>query len=823
MPSWCESITDNPECYWRDYSTFNWQGAMDYCDDLELNWYSDWFLPSLEELEAMYNYYVNDIRLFESYKYWSSTKESINYPIYSTFHIYYNSSSSQRSSYSLYVRCLRIDDWTVNIEEESTNTEEESTDTEEESTDTEEESTDTEEDSTDTEEESTDTEEESSDTTPECWLNNNWIWYVTSSVTEDRACEVWTMQNLDSSDDYTFTWECSDWNDTVSCIAYKKSSCWDINWEYSDYQPTEDLCSVWEASSISTVSYWWTWRCSWTSTSIYSDNSSSCYVRQTPHASCWSAKNEEDTTWENFKSKYWNRLCFNENEEEGMIELDTTWEDWDFNRKCIWFEDVEVECSADREESWNELCKWDNSFINYSYIELSSDVPISTYPVYSWSYDSELSSKCTRRCADWYKLAPRWYTWNNKCIVENACDDDEFYYGNGDCSNCKWTKPYSWSSWWNVRTSSSSRSNWSRELGENDTWRYIDSSNMNNSQLVSALGETCTWSCKDWTVPWKINNWPLTCCDPSSDTCDVESESDIEEMNNNYTYSWNDEGEWSSCVGGSSYWWDRLSCSESCWWWTKKRYCYSQSNWTKTRVVYCERNDWVEVSNSYCSWTAPTSSRVCSQPCWTVGAGNSETVSCNTQSCSSSNNDTSNNDTSNNDTSNNDTYTYSWYEGEWWDCDATSYWWDRWECSESCWWWTKTRNCYNSGSWTKTKIVYCKRNDWTEVSDSYCSSNKPSTEMTCTQGCEWSDTTSCNTQTCETTDPETSWEWTWSSSSDDITMCTDRNRGLSYQELSWECSSIWSKWWWASCVSDWNNCNSSSNQWYCEFYEQTCE
>ena len=95
--------------------------------------------------------------------------------------------------------------------------------------------------------------------------------------------------------------------------------------------------------------------------------------------------------------------------------------------------------------------------------------------------------------------------------------------------------------------------------------------------------------------------------------------------------------------------------------------------------------------------------------------------------------------------------------------------------------------------------------------------------MTCTQGCEWSDTTSCNTQTCETTDPETSWEWTWSSSSDDITMCTDRNRGLSYQELSWECSSIWSKWWWASCVSDWNNCNSSSNQWYCEFYEQTCE
>ncbi len=56
-----------------------------------------------------------------------------------------------------------------------------------------------------------------------------------------------------------------------------------------------------------------------------------------------------------------------------------------------------------------------------------------------------------------------------------------------------------------------------------------------------------------------------------------------------------------------------------------------------------------------------------------------------------------------------------------------SYSWKTWNwssCNKNCWWWIKTR------------IVYCKRNDWIIVGNSYCSWTKPNSEKT------------CNTQTC---------------------------------------------------------------------------
>jgi hypothetical protein len=47
--------------------------AAKLCDDLDLNGYSDWFLPSLDELELMYtNLKVNNIGGFNSVRYWSS-------------------------------------------------------------------------------------------------------------------------------------------------------------------------------------------------------------------------------------------------------------------------------------------------------------------------------------------------------------------------------------------------------------------------------------------------------------------------------------------------------------------------------------------------------------------------------------------------------------------------------------------------------------------------------------------------------------------------------------------------------------------------------
>ncbi len=58
-----------------------------------------------------------------------------------------------------------------------------------------------------------------------------------------------------------------------------------------------------------------------------------------------------------------------------------------------------------------------------------------------------------------------------------------------------------------------------------------------------------------------------------------------------YNYSWYTSSRW--------------SCSQTCWW------------WTKTRNVYCNRSDWTQVSDSYCSESKPSSSTSCNtQACY---------------------------------------------------------------------------------------------------------------------------------------------------------------------------------------------------------------
>jgi hypothetical protein len=54
--------------------------AARICDDLVLNGYSDWHLPSIDELEQLYlNLYVNGIGGFNSAYYWSSTEDNANW------------------------------------------------------------------------------------------------------------------------------------------------------------------------------------------------------------------------------------------------------------------------------------------------------------------------------------------------------------------------------------------------------------------------------------------------------------------------------------------------------------------------------------------------------------------------------------------------------------------------------------------------------------------------------------------------------------------------------------------------------------------------
>ena len=109
------------------------------------------------------------------------------------------------------------------------------------------------------------------------------------------------------------------------------------------------------------------------------------------------------------------------------------------------------------------------------------------------------------------------------------------------------------------------------------------------------------------------------------------------------------------------------------------KYAYVAGSWascsecTQKRQVVCKRSDSMDVPDSYCSGSKPSTSQ-----------------SCNTQACAPST-----------------SYSYSYSTGSWGSCSA------------SC------------GGGTQTRSVTCKRSDGQSVSDSYCSGTKPSTSGTC--------------------------------------------------------------------------------------------
>lgn len=71
MPSWCQDVTNNPSCSWTDTLQKTWQNAKTFCDNLIVEWNSDWFLPSAQEAKAMYAQKAT-IWWFTTSKYWSS-------------------------------------------------------------------------------------------------------------------------------------------------------------------------------------------------------------------------------------------------------------------------------------------------------------------------------------------------------------------------------------------------------------------------------------------------------------------------------------------------------------------------------------------------------------------------------------------------------------------------------------------------------------------------------------------------------------------------------------------------------------------------------
>lgn len=79
--------------------------AADVCANLTLNTYSDWFLPSKDELNAMYtNLKLKGFGGFSDTSYWSSSE----YDAYGAWREYFLSGgqSSGSKSFSYYVRCV---------------------------------------------------------------------------------------------------------------------------------------------------------------------------------------------------------------------------------------------------------------------------------------------------------------------------------------------------------------------------------------------------------------------------------------------------------------------------------------------------------------------------------------------------------------------------------------------------------------------------------------------------------------------------------------------------------------------------------------------
>ena len=103
---WNENTTTINTLMWQDNEDAktiqkDWNGAMNYCANLELVGFDDWVLPSQEQLEALYE---NKIKLKNtSGNYWSSATNA-NYT-----GVNFNDGGTYNYSktYSLYVRCVR--------------------------------------------------------------------------------------------------------------------------------------------------------------------------------------------------------------------------------------------------------------------------------------------------------------------------------------------------------------------------------------------------------------------------------------------------------------------------------------------------------------------------------------------------------------------------------------------------------------------------------------------------------------------------------------------------------------------------------------------
>ena len=100
------SFSGNLYRVYPDIGAMTWQHAMDACGDLTYGGFTDWYLPSQEELRAMYEN-KSSIGGFSGTYYWSSTecRDGAYYWRFGDDDFY--SSNYYSKSHTYRVRCIR--------------------------------------------------------------------------------------------------------------------------------------------------------------------------------------------------------------------------------------------------------------------------------------------------------------------------------------------------------------------------------------------------------------------------------------------------------------------------------------------------------------------------------------------------------------------------------------------------------------------------------------------------------------------------------------------------------------------------------------------
>ena len=259
---------------------------------------------------------------------------------------------------------------------------------------------------------------------------------------------------------------------------------------------------------------------------------------------------------------------------------------------------------------------------------------------------------------------------------------------------------YSW------RTGSWNYCNSNCEQTRSVSCQRSDGSNVNDSYCSGVKPSTyqkCTGG--NCTYLWKTGTWG-TCNSNCEQTRSVSCKrSDGSNVNDSYC-SGLKPSTYQKCTGGNcTYLWKTGS------WGT------CNSNCEQTRSVSCQRTDGSNVNDSYCSGTKPLTYQSCTGGnctySWKTGSWSTCNSNCEqtrSVSCQRSNGFTVNDSFCSENKP--DTVKacldciYSWNIGNWSTCDS---------------------NC------EQTRTVYCQNKNGTPVNDSFCSSQKPTSEQTCSE------------------------------------------------------------------------------------------